>query len=99
MTGSWYWDGSEHLNFRPRDYWPANTTVSFTGHLAGVEGAPGVYGAADLSQSFNIGRSLIAVASTTTHKTQIYLNGKLLYDWPISTTGRLPACPRPTAPT
>jgi len=85
VTGSWYWDDSEHLNFRPRDYWPANTTVSFDGHLSGVQGAKGVYGAGNLTQTFNIGRSLIAVASTTTHKTQIYLNGKLTYDWPIST--------------
>ena len=85
VIGSWYWDGSEHLNFRPQNYWPANTTVSFDGHLDGVQGAAGVYGTADLTQTFNIGRSLIAVASTTTHKTQIYLNGKLLYDWPIST--------------
>jgi len=85
VIGSWYWDDSEHLDFRPRDYWPANTTVSFDGHLAGVQGAQGVYGAANLTQTFNIGRSLIAVASTTTHKTQIYLNGKLTYDWPIST--------------
>ncbi len=93
VIGSWYWDDSKHLDFRPRDYWPANTTVSFNGHLDGVEGAAGVYGAADLSQTFTIGRSLIAVASTTTHKTQIYLNGKLLYDWPIS-TGR-PSLPTP----
>ena len=85
VIGSWYWDDSEHLDFRPRDYWPANTTVSFDGHLDGVEGAKGMYGAADLTQTFDIGRSLIAVASTTTHKTQIYLNGKLTYDWPIST--------------
>jgi|GEM_PF-82846 len=93
VTGSWYWDDSTHLDFRPRDYWPAYTTVSFTGHLAGVEGAKGVYGAADLTQTFDIGRSLIAVASTTTHKTQIYKDGKLLYNWPIS-TGR-PSLPTP----
>jgi lipoprotein-anchoring transpeptidase ErfK/SrfK len=85
VIGAWYWDGDEHLNFRPRDYWPANTTVSFDGHLNGVQGAKGVYGAANLTQSFSIGRSLVAVASTTTHHTQIYLNGKLLYQWPIST--------------
>jgi lipoprotein-anchoring transpeptidase ErfK/SrfK len=85
VAGAWYWDDSEHLDFRPRDYWPAYTTVSFTGHLAGVAGAKGVYGAADLTQTFTIGRSLIAVASTTTHRTQIYLNGKLAYSWPIST--------------
>ncbi|HEY6312077.1 MAG TPA: Ig-like domain-containing protein [Streptosporangiaceae bacterium] len=85
VIGSWYWDDSEHLYFRPRDYWPANTTVSFDGHLAGVEGAQGVYGAADLTQTFDIGDSIIAVASTTTHHTQIYINGRLAYQWPIST--------------
>jgi lipoprotein-anchoring transpeptidase ErfK/SrfK len=93
VIGAWYWDGDEHLYFRPRDYWPANTTVSFTGHLNGVQGAKGVYAAANLTQSFNIGRSLVAVASTTTHRTQIYLNGKRVYDWPIS-TGR-PSLPTP----
>jgi lipoprotein-anchoring transpeptidase ErfK/SrfK len=85
VIGAWYWDGNEHLDFRPRDYWPADTTVSFDGRLNGVEGAPGVYGTADLTQTFNIGESLIAVASTTTHRTQIYVNGKLTYNWPIST--------------
>jgi lipoprotein-anchoring transpeptidase ErfK/SrfK len=85
VIGAWYWDDSKHLDFRPRDYWPADTTVSFDGHLDGVEGAKGVYGAADLTQSFDIGSSVIAVASTTTHHTQIYINGKLAYDWPIST--------------
>jgi lipoprotein-anchoring transpeptidase ErfK/SrfK len=85
VVGAWYWDGDEHLDFRPRDYWPANTTVSFDGHLNGIEGAKGVYGSADLTQAFNIGNSVIAVASTTTHYTQIYINGVKTYDWPIST--------------
>jgi len=93
VIGAWYWDGDEHLYFRPRDYWPADTSVSFDGHLNGVEGAKGVYATADLTQSFEIGRSLIAVASTTTHYTQIYLNGKRIYQWPIS-TGR-PSLPTP----
>jgi lipoprotein-anchoring transpeptidase ErfK/SrfK len=85
VVGAWYWDGDQQLYFRPRDYWPANTTVSFDGHLNGVEAASGVYGVANLTQTFDIGRSLISVASTTTHRTQIYLNGKLAYQWPIST--------------
>ncbi len=85
VIGAWYWDGDQHLYFRPRDYWPAYTDVTFTGHLNGIEGAKGVYGARNLTQTFEIGRSLIAVASTTTHKTQIYLNGKLAHQWPIST--------------
>jgi lipoprotein-anchoring transpeptidase ErfK/SrfK len=84
VIGSWYWDGNQTLDFRPRDYWPAHTTVSFTGHFDGVESAPGVYGYHRLTQTFAIGDSVIAVASTKAHKTQIYVNGKLKYDWNIS---------------
>ena len=85
VVGAWYWDGSEQLDFRPRDYWPADTTVTFSSHLDGVEGAPGVYGVHDLSQTFSIGQSVIAVADTSTHRTQVYLGGRLTYTWPIST--------------
>ena len=84
VTGSWYWDGNQTLDFRPRDYWPAHTTVSFTGHFDGVESAPGVYGNHTLTQTFGIGDSVIAVASTKTHRTQIYVNGHRKYDWNIS---------------
>ena len=84
VTGAWYWDGDQTVDFRPRNYWPAGTTVSFTGHLNGVQGAPGVYGTHTLTQTFKIGASLVAIANTRSHYTKIYDNGKLRYDWPIS---------------
>ena len=84
VIGAWYWDGNQTLDFRPRDYWPAHTKVSFTGHFDGLESAPGVYGYHTLTQRFGIGDSVIAVASTKHHKTKIYVNGKLKYDWNIS---------------
>jgi lipoprotein-anchoring transpeptidase ErfK/SrfK len=89
VVGAWYWDDPCNMAptcvyFRPRDYWPAGTTVSFTGHLNGVQGAPGMYGYHTLTQTFSIGPSLIAIGNTRTHRTQIYYNGKLRYDWPIS---------------
>jgi lipoprotein-anchoring transpeptidase ErfK/SrfK len=85
VVGAWYWDGNQHLYFRPENYWPADTNVSLTGHLAGVEGASGMYGAADLTQSFTIGSSVIAVTSATAHQTKIYIDGALKYTWPAST--------------
>jgi len=85
VTGAWYWDGDKTLYFRPRNYWPAHTTVTLHGHLDGVEGAPGVYATADLTQTFRIGASLIVTASTATHHMHVYRNGHLLYTWPIST--------------
>jgi lipoprotein-anchoring transpeptidase ErfK/SrfK len=90
VVGSWYWDDPCNMAvtcayFRPENYWPANTQVSFTGHLNGIEGAPGVYGDHTLTQSFTIGSSLIVVASTATHFMSLYNNGKLIDHWPIST--------------
>jgi lipoprotein-anchoring transpeptidase ErfK/SrfK len=85
VVGAWYWDNSQTVEFRPRSYWPAGTTVSFTGHLNGVEGAPGMYGFHTLTQSFRIGASLIVVASTATHYMNLYRDGRLYRHWPIST--------------
>jgi lipoprotein-anchoring transpeptidase ErfK/SrfK len=96
VVGAWYWDGSEQLDFRPRDYWPAGTTVSLSSHLDGVEGAPGVYGVHDLSQTFSIGQSVIAVADTSTFKTQVYVDGKLKYTWPVSTGKKVTPTPNGT---
>ncbi len=89
VVGAWYWDEPCNMAptcayFRPRDYWPTGTTISFTGHLNGVQGAPGMYGAHTLTQTFDIGASLVAIGNTATHSTQIYYNGKLRYNWPIS---------------
>jgi lipoprotein-anchoring transpeptidase ErfK/SrfK len=90
VVGSWYWDYPCNMAvtcayFRPESYWAPGTTVSFAGHLNGVEGAPGVYGYHTLTQSFNIGASLIVVASTVTHYMKLYQNGQLIDTWPIST--------------
>jgi len=90
VAGSWYWDDPCNMApvcayFRPQSYWPADTQVTFTGHLNGVEVAPGVYGAHTLTQSFTIGDSLIVTASTASHFMNVYRNGKLFAHWPIST--------------
>jgi lipoprotein-anchoring transpeptidase ErfK/SrfK len=85
VTGAWYWDGSQSLVFRPRGYWPQHTRVRFTAHLDGVAAARGVYGTADLTQSFRIGNSLIALVNTATHHARIFYRDKLLGVWPVST--------------
>jgi lipoprotein-anchoring transpeptidase ErfK/SrfK len=90
VVGAWYWEDPCNMApacayFRPQSYWPPDTQVSFTGHLNGVEGAAGVYGAHTLTQSFTIGQSLIVTASTSSHFMKVYRNGTLFARWPIST--------------
>ncbi len=74
----------ECLYFRPRSYWPPHTRVSFTGHLNGVEVAPGVYGNHTLTQTFTIGSPLTVLVSTAGHYMNVYRDGKLFAHWPIS---------------
>jgi lipoprotein-anchoring transpeptidase ErfK/SrfK len=85
VAGAWYWLDDKTVWFRPRKYWPAYDKVRFTAHLAGVQGAAGVYGAADLSRRFSIGKSLVTVASASSHRMRVWVNGRLRFDWPIST--------------
>lgn len=85
IVGAWYWDGDKTLYFRPRTYWPQHTKVSFDAKMNGVQGAKGVYGVRDLSQSFEIGNSLIVVASTRNHYMRVYYKRHLWHRWAIST--------------
>jgi len=85
VTGAWYWMSDSQVWFRPRTYWPAQTRVRFEAHLKGIQGAPGVYGNANLTQHFRIGSSLVAVASAATHYMKVWWHGHLKGDWPIST--------------
>ena len=85
VVGTWIWDSSESVSFRPQNYLPQHTKVSFTAHFNGLAISPGVYGTSNLSNSFRIGNSLIGVTSTVTHKTRIYWKGKLYATWPDST--------------
>jgi lipoprotein-anchoring transpeptidase ErfK/SrfK len=85
VVGAWYWVDDQHVTFRPRDYWPAHITVTVNAALNGVRAGPGVYGRANVTRSFRIGTSLIVTASTATHRLQLYRDGTLLHNWPIST--------------
>jgi lipoprotein-anchoring transpeptidase ErfK/SrfK len=90
IEGAWYWDsecGSAPvcLYFRPRHFWPPHTRITFTGHLDGVEVAPGVFGDHTLTQTFRIGQPLLVVASAATHHMKVYRDRHLFARWPIST--------------
>jgi lipoprotein-anchoring transpeptidase ErfK/SrfK len=89
VTGAWYWDSQcgtapVCVYFRPKRYWPPHTRVSFSGHLNGVEVAPGVYGHHTLSQSFVIGSPLTVRVNTESHEMDVRRNGKLVAHWPVS---------------
>jgi lipoprotein-anchoring transpeptidase ErfK/SrfK len=85
VLGAWYWQDDKTVIFRPRQYWPQDTTVTVDGNFDGVQAAPGVYGNQDVHMSLSIGPSLIVVASTRTHYMDVYYNDRFFGRWPIST--------------
>ncbi len=85
VIGAWYWMDSHAVWFRTKKFWPAHTRVTLAAHLEGVRGAPGMYGAANLTQRFRIGNSLVAVASASSHIMKVWWKGHFMGNWPIST--------------
>ncbi len=85
VVGAWYWQDDQTVIFRPRQYWPAYTTVNVAANFDGVQAAPGVYGVRNVNLSVSIGPSLIVVASPATHYMNVFYQDKLFGHWPIST--------------
>ncbi|HEX4705016.1 MAG TPA: Ig-like domain-containing protein [Pseudonocardiaceae bacterium] len=83
-TGAWAWLDSQTVHWRPAGYYQPGTQVSVHANLYGVAFAPGVYGKADVSAAFTIGRSQVVQANTQTHRMVVITNGVQSADFPAS---------------
>ncbi|GAB3455212.1 L,D-transpeptidase [Actinophytocola sediminis] len=84
VEGSWAWLNDQQVNWRPKEYWPANTEVKVTAKLYGLAYGGGAYGKADLSTTFTIGRNQVVKINTPEHKMNVYRDGKLFLSVPSS---------------
>ena len=83
-TGAWAWLNNKTVHWRPESYYQPDTQVSVKANLYGVAFAPGVYGKADVSANFTIGRSQVVQANTQTHHLIVLTNGVQTADFPAS---------------
>ncbi|MEU6759450.1 Ig-like domain-containing protein [Streptomyces sp. NPDC046685] len=79
-----HWFGSQRLDFRPEQYWQANSTVTLKLALEGVQGAPGVQGVQSKTVTFKIGRSQVSTVDTKTKKMTVTRDGAVIKTIPIS---------------
>jgi lipoprotein-anchoring transpeptidase ErfK/SrfK len=84
VTGAWHWWDDQHVDFRPREYWPAQTDVRLEANLAGVRGGEGMYGKRDVTLDFRIGRSQITKGDVNEHVLHVRRNGKKIREIPMS---------------
>jgi lipoprotein-anchoring transpeptidase ErfK/SrfK len=88
VEGSWGWlpdeGGGSRVDWRPREYWPSNTKVTVTADLFGVPYGGGKYGSADVTSTFEIGRSQIVKADAASHRVVVIRDGQQVFDFPAS---------------
>jgi hypothetical protein len=79
-----HWFNANRIDFRPKDYWQENSTVTLKLALDGVEGADGVYGVQQKTVTFKIGRNQISYVDAQTKQMKVTRNGKVIKTIPIS---------------
>lgn len=84
VEGAWRWTSPTRVVYRTRTYWPARQTVTVTAHLAGVRAGTGLYGAADSTFSFTVGRDQRSTIDTKTHRMTVTRDGRPVRHMPIS---------------
>jgi lipoprotein-anchoring transpeptidase ErfK/SrfK len=93
IIGSWGWLQDEDIrgqglqsqvHWRPKDFWPANTTVTVTADMYGVDFGNGSWGGDDVTRTFTIGRSLIVTADVNSFRLKVDQDGVQIRDYPVS---------------
>jgi lipoprotein-anchoring transpeptidase ErfK/SrfK len=84
VEGSWAWLSDKQVDYRPKEYWPANTHVTVKADLYGVPYGNGSYGLADLTSEFDIGRAQIVKAAVGTHQMVVMRDGQQVASYPAS---------------
>jgi lipoprotein-anchoring transpeptidase ErfK/SrfK len=84
VEGAWHWFGATQVQWRPKNYWRAGTSVKVEARLSAVELAPGVWGK-DSASTFRIGDANINTVDIKKHTLTVTTNGKVVKVIPITT--------------
>ena len=89
VEGSWAWithDGDSYpsLDWRPKQYWPQFTKVHVDAPVYGQEFSAGVYGAADVTSDFSIGRNQVVIANAKNYNIVVQQSGQTVATYPGS---------------
>jgi lipoprotein-anchoring transpeptidase ErfK/SrfK len=84
VEGAWHWNGDQEVQWRPQEYWKTGTSVTVKATVYGKDLGNGLYGQSDVSTSFKIGQSKIAIADANTKMMQVYVGGQLAHTMAVS---------------
>jgi lipoprotein-anchoring transpeptidase ErfK/SrfK len=85
VVGSWHWLNSQQVDWRPQSFFQPGTTVKLNMKIAGVKASDTRFGRQDYSETFTIGASHITRVDASSHRVQVFRDGKLVDTWPTGT--------------
>ncbi len=88
VEGCWAWLPDEQqgarIHYRPREYYPAGTTVNVDAKFYGLPFGDGAYGLQDMSLKIQIGRRQVVKAEVSSHRMQVVTDVGVIMDFPCS---------------
>ncbi|WP_375537869.1 Ig-like domain-containing protein [Streptomyces sp. Amel2xB2] len=85
VEGSWHWVDGKELHYRPKEYWPAHSTVSVRSRLSGLKVRKGLYGDKAKPVKLKTGDRVEALADASGLSMKFSKNGKVVKEIPITT--------------
>jgi lipoprotein-anchoring transpeptidase ErfK/SrfK len=84
QEGSWGWQSSTEVHWRPKELWKPGTQVSINVDINSVAGGKGTYGQKSVTGTMTIGRSVILNADLAAHYMQVVIDGAVAKSIPIT---------------
>ncbi|MFG2296673.1 Ig-like domain-containing protein [Streptomyces sp. NPDC048603] len=84
VEGSWYWIADDALHFRPKEYWPAHSTVTVRSNLEGIK-VGALHGAASAPVKLEIGDRVEVITDAANHYLTFKRNGEVVTTLPVTT--------------
>ena len=85
VEGAWHWVDSKELHYRPKEYWPAHSTIKVQSRLKGLKIRNGLYGDKGKSLKLKTGSRLEALADASGLSMKVRKDGKVIKEIPITT--------------
>lgn len=85
VEGAWHWVDANTLHFRPKEYWPAHTSVDVHSNLEGLKISKGLYGGPAKPVKLTIGDRVEAITDAAAHQLTVLRNGKAVNTIPVTT--------------
>lgn len=84
IEGAWYWTGPTEAIYRPKEYWPGNSTIELDLALRGVEVSPGQFGDDNRRFTYETPDSVVMKADANTLMMKVFVNGKKDAEIPVT---------------